>query len=550
MKMKNKNMKRKKVFGAIVSIILLIMVSSTFLLENTAQGSPGDFTYHKLVIINNIYVNQSLDNFPVLISTTDTDLQGLQSDGGDIAFYSYDNTTQYNHEIEYFNSATGELVAWVNVTHVYANTDTKFWMYYGNPTIANQENPTGTWDSNYVLVLHMDGATYDAIDDSTSNNNDVTEYMGTPTFQQQGVAKYGVEFSGAGSNDVLTIPNSPSLNFSAEDFTVEVFLNTTDRTQQQYAFCRWHVGGALTEASYMVGVKVTSGRVRGRITNDGGGSDTEVLSTSAISSNEWNHLAIGLSNTNDKFYAFHNGTDVGVSNFVGNVYANNYNFTIGAFMDNNADPGSEVLGVLDEIRISNILRNTSWLGATYNTTVLSDQFISFGSETSPSPPSSFTLKGLQGDGDPPSTNYGNITWVGDNGTRLWSNETQQGGWLEINMSINSTDNVSEIRIYVDDIGSMGASNITIYVSSDNSSFGVPLDNPSGKGNGIFPDGGGNISLSDSTWDASTMGINPFAGGLTNTNTSIWCIFSLDVPSTIGAGTYTQNDWKVYIGIET
>ena len=48
-----------------------------------------------------------------------------------------------------------------------------------------------------------------------------------------------------------------------------------------------------------------------------------------------------------------------------------------------------------------------------------------------------------------------------------------------------TDNVTEIRVWVNGTPSVGGSNFTLYASSDNASFGVPTHNPSGLGNGVF-----------------------------------------------------------------
>ena len=45
-------------------------------------------------------------------------------------------------------------------------------MYYGNSTVGSQENPTGVWDSNYLLVHHLEEAPTGTITDSTGNNED------------------------------------------------------------------------------------------------------------------------------------------------------------------------------------------------------------------------------------------------------------------------------------------------------------------------------------------------------------------------------------------
>src|SRR4030042_4137664 len=88
--------------------------------------------YRKLILIDHDQVADDLTNFPILINITDADLAThAQADGDDIMFISGDNTTQYNHEIENYTSATGHLVAWVNVTSVFDDMDTWFFMYYG-----------------------------------------------------------------------------------------------------------------------------------------------------------------------------------------------------------------------------------------------------------------------------------------------------------------------------------------------------------------------------------------------------------------------------------
>ena len=82
-----------------------------------AQADAGWYdsawTYRKMITIDNTKVPETLSDFPVLINlTTDTDLaNNAQSDGDDILFTSADGVTKLSHEIEKFDSGTGELVA-------------------------------------------------------------------------------------------------------------------------------------------------------------------------------------------------------------------------------------------------------------------------------------------------------------------------------------------------------------------------------------------------------------------------------------------------------
>jgi hypothetical protein len=116
----------------------------------------SDWSYRKKITIDNTKVSTvastNLTNFPVLINRTDVDWkdtansgQVAQADGGDILFTSSNGTTKLDHEIEFYDEATGELIAWVEVPTVNGTSDTDIYIYYGNDTgVTNQWNITGT----------------------------------------------------------------------------------------------------------------------------------------------------------------------------------------------------------------------------------------------------------------------------------------------------------------------------------------------------------------------------------------------------------------------
>ncbi len=180
----------------------------------------------KLITINSSQVEGDLTNFPILVNITDADLANYaQDDGDDIAFILYsDNATKLNHEIELFNSITGNLVSWVNITSLSSSSDTMIWMFYNNSGSSNQQNPTGVWDSNYVGVWHLNetgtGTRYDA----TSNNND-----GTPTNYDNDEATTGI-IDGAdqldGNSDYISMGNI--LTFAnTNDLMLEAWFSTS-----------------------------------------------------------------------------------------------------------------------------------------------------------------------------------------------------------------------------------------------------------------------------------------------------------------------------------
>ena len=116
------------------------------------------------------------------------------------------------------------------------------------------------------------------------------------------------------------------------------------------------------------------------------------------------------------------------------------------------------------------------------------------------------------------------------------------------MSVNATDNVTDILVNVGNLNDtdtnqwVNASNITMYVSSDNLSFGYM---------GTFTDGGSNLSINTSNWEVGTMGANPFTlGGITNTTTSVYCRFNLTIPDDLETDVFlptsSPNTYKIYI----
>ena len=132
----------------------------------------SQWEYRKLITINSSLITDNLNNFTILVDTTDTDLRdNAQSNGNDITFINYNGTIQFNHEIEQYDDTTGQLTAWVKIPTLTSNEDTLVYMYYGNLGVSNQQNPTETWDENYIAIWHFHNG---SLADSTVNGYDGT----------------------------------------------------------------------------------------------------------------------------------------------------------------------------------------------------------------------------------------------------------------------------------------------------------------------------------------------------------------------------------------
>ena len=179
-----------------------------------------EWLYRKTITIAPVKVDAHLTDFPVLIDLTDADLaDNAQTNGEDLVFTDY-NGAKLSHEIEFYDDGTGHVVAWVNVPTVSSSGDTVLYMYFGNGLASDQQDPEGTWDSNHVMVQHLEEASGDHYD-STLYANDGTTVVVTDQ-DATGSLNGADEFDGTG--DYVRVPDASSLQFGEGSFTAEAWI--------------------------------------------------------------------------------------------------------------------------------------------------------------------------------------------------------------------------------------------------------------------------------------------------------------------------------------
>jgi uncharacterized repeat protein (TIGR02543 family) len=192
-------------------------------LDNTNWWNTS-WPYRKLITIDHTKVNSSLINFPVIISrSSDSDLaNNTQTSGQDITFILYsDNTTKLSHEIELYNHTNGNLITWVNVPYLSSTTETKLYLYYGNKNCANQQDKYNTWNSNYLMVHHMNDP--GNIIDSTLNHLNGTNYGTIADIGQIGGCRYFDNLS-----DEYYFGTNTLLNPGMSSWTISLWIKISD----------------------------------------------------------------------------------------------------------------------------------------------------------------------------------------------------------------------------------------------------------------------------------------------------------------------------------
>jgi hypothetical protein len=345
--------------------------ADSVLLINEIMFKPATsgWLYRKKIVVDSDKVTNDLTNYPMLFKITDPNLASkARSDGFDIYFSSSDGSTRLNHEIEYYNSGTGELIAWVNVTYLSSSIDTTIYMIYGNPSATDQQNPESVWDENFASVWHLnetgDGSA-DEFKDSTSNNIDGVGGSGkswrTPT-RTSGKIGYGQDFDGI--TDYINVSKMDPRSY--DDFTISAWYKSSNSTStdDQYIF------NQIEE--YSLGPGITFG-----ISDDGGHLDQLRLvtynetndgklyyGTSDVADQEYHFLTVVRANNRIKIYVDGVEETDDFDNHAGQTI--NVDAIKGPYIGDYPNNAECVNGTIDELRITNGSRNASWIETEFN----------------------------------------------------------------------------------------------------------------------------------------------------------------------------------------
>jgi len=561
-----KNIEAKVLPYSVITLLIIAGIGGMFIInpgnENIARGAAvGDFQSYKTITISAAQVDEELHGFPLFINlSSDTDLASdCVPSGSDIAFFDTDQTTQLAHEIEYFDGATGSLRAWVNVSIVSATSDTVIYMYYNDSDIgASATNKDGVWNKTvYHAVWHMNDSSGSLTDSCELYDGTFAGNLPTAQISDTGYCQRFDE-----DDDYIAIASISGVLASDVDGSVFIRARSGDEGDTN-TYCALNDKDDNADYLLICNADFSGGAGSADSPKIDSNTASALYGTGDVDTKTWKNFVMASSNTANHFYidGLRQGTNVdGGSDdgtWFGDFGSNGAidNFAIGALNRDASGPALlEYLGQIDELRVLKLKMDDSWYNAVHNSlnNDTSGGFFTLGAEQAAggTTPSTYTLNGLSGSRINFAGTAGNTVWCNSSGT------TNQ--WIEINMTVNASDNVSEIRVFVDDFRDAGtycnASNITLFASSDNSSYGVPTFQP-GLHPGHFTDGGCNMTINATTWNAGTMGADPFTdgGGITNRADSIYFVLRVNITATLPTKTLLSgaiDSCKVHIGYWT
>ncbi len=341
--------------------------------------------YRQEIAISSTMVNgtNALSDFPVLIKTTDQNnpvFAGALSSGYDIVFTGPDKVTPIPFEIEYFNNngTNNELDAWVGIDSLSADSDTVIYMYYGNGSATNQQTPEAVWDSNHVMVQHLNESCGQHFD-STGNYNDSNDVK-VATQGQATITKIGpndefkidhyVQVPDRGIDSSLDLSGSGSITLSAW-----IYARGPGHAQAKQGGI---ISKQATGKGYMLRVDGSNCTEYGDITAYGTypGRWYGVCGTANdVRQDAWDHVVYVYDSVSFDHELYINGVLDTTDNWgaVNNVDTANA-LLIGTWSVKTFD------GFIDEVRVSNTNRSLEWIGTSYNNQNTPSSYLTFGDE--------------------------------------------------------------------------------------------------------------------------------------------------------------------------
>ena len=340
--------------------------------STTAGWYNASWGYRTKITIDHTKVPSTQTDFPVLISKTDTRFKTVANGGHmgnagatDLVITSSDGTTKLNHQIEYYVATTGEIVAWVKVPSLSSSTDTDLYLYYGNAGVADQQNVTGTWNSNFKQVLHVSDGTTLSVTDSTGNYNGTNSSSTATAGQIDGAAaQTGGAYISNGATLYTMIGGSTS-------HTISFWFNMTSYSGgDQYV---WDFDTALGLGAFM-NIALDNQIQWGY--NGAGSYRTYSAISPTMTAGTWHYVVAQktASGSNAKLYV--DGTlqtGTGSGGTIGDPQ--NTGSSGGQWGRYHTSTSLANDGKIDEMRIMNIATSADWITTEYNNQSAPSTFI-------------------------------------------------------------------------------------------------------------------------------------------------------------------------------
>ena len=355
-------------------------------------------------------IDNALNDFPILIYISSSsginnkDITFVFDEVGanslKIAVTRSDGTTECYVEVEEWDLGNEKAWLWAKIPSISHSMDTDIYLYFDNDHVDNTAYiglcadgsvPTEqVWNNGFIAVYHLKDEATNTILDSTSSDLDGVKTEANGPEEVSGFIGPAQEFD---PNEAISLDN---FGGPYTTLTLEVWFQADDTDNNRAIFTLGEPDNQLDRAFINLG----SDRLYSYWRTDGVTVNPFITWTDEVN---WHYIATTREGTAIKGYP--DGIlDVGLNGVVGTGTIQDLRQCwIGSY----SVGGNYFDGTIDESRVSNIVRNSAWIKATYETG--RDDLLDFGSkEITISPPSDPNL--LFGAGFNDSSPYVELHW--------------------------------------------------------------------------------------------------------------------------------------------
>lgn len=159
--------------------------------------------YYKQISIDHTKITENLSNFPVLVrlNSDNFDFGPTQNYGQDIRFSAQQTwaaESGYAYEIETFDRNGERADIWVKIPFISSETDTIFYLHYGDAELPDAQDSYSVWSSPYKIVNHFSSA----FTHNSASGNYISRVLNSPK-RSSGIAGSGLFFDGTSSSSYI-----------------------------------------------------------------------------------------------------------------------------------------------------------------------------------------------------------------------------------------------------------------------------------------------------------------------------------------------------------
>lgn len=322
--------------------------------SSSSSGEPivDDWNEFDPIFIttSGVALTESVDDAPVLVILTpeDIDYDLVQESGADLRFLDPRTNQKVPHEIESWTPG-GTSYVWVLVPNLPPDSAKMLWMSYDNPAAPDQQDAAGVWADEFISVWHMNGKCEGPpphLVDATGSGRDATCNGLVDANIAGGLVADAVVFDTPGQS--VELPHMGALQFQT-DFTLEAWVAIDDNVLASGDENRFAI---RKDGSYSLLATHTGG--------GGQGPRFEVEFDNRVDVNQsepdpgWHYL-VGTATEDGEVCLYVDGAQVQCKG-------------AGAEFALEANPleiGRDLLGVVDEVRVSSVARSPDWIQLQY-----------------------------------------------------------------------------------------------------------------------------------------------------------------------------------------